>query len=806
MIYPITYQKVLKQNELTRWWQGIKFKLGQLAICLANNAQKMPLLMSIVPRLSKFSRKNKQILEFSCVQARKRSMRGTDYSSRDKQGEVAFYVLLWKRKGISLELFDNYWKDVHGPVCARLPGQYQYWQLHVAHNEGGNWAMPDDPVNSSIPEEQFDGIAELTFKSTADRQTWFEAAGILMDDEHNIFSKAIGYNSNPGNSLTYVDKIPNGTPNGAVGVDKYHCLVRKGDGVSVDEFRQYMKEKFARVIAKSDRVLKCRLHLFEEVDNSRPDAGGVSHIEPPELHYNAAVEVAFANQLEKELFLESSEYQALAGELPKYIKHFKPFPERTAYTFVYDGQITLAGQRSAAVADLIMKIGAANQVKDNITALMVGNVSHGGNTAEKLPGTNADLVKALFARGEAFDSEGFVSFFTETPVYQFGNYPICFDLGSIKESVTAFFGQVLALYHDIKMLWEIGNVVFVEMDVTYWRKDGSNVTLPCSDIVRFEGDKIAELRIFMDANPVGDASIAVSETASVMTMSQRKRMQSADVMKKFFAEHPEGQQRVATGYVPKWSIAGPKWSFNSTSYFTNGLVSNAQGSSTEKLPGSNAHLVKALFARGEAFDSEGFQSFFTDTPVYQFGNFPVCFEREAIKQSVAAFFSQVSALYHDIKMLWETGDVVFVEMDVTYWRKDGSNVTLPCFDIVRFQGDKIAELRIFMDANPIGNLSIPVSDTTSVMFISQKQKLKSTDIMKKFFTEETAGQQRVAMGYTPKWSIAGPQWQIETSNNNSYDSSVTAKSETINWDKVKNYLRGLKFEQLIELMTTETKK
>ena len=113
---------------------------------------------------------------------------------------MTFYVLLWKRKGISLAGFDDYWRDVHGPVCARLPGQFQYWQFHVAHNEGGIFPAGSGVSYSTADEDQFDGIAELTFRSLADRQTWFDAAGILMDDEHNIFSKAIGYVTEPGNS------------------------------------------------------------------------------------------------------------------------------------------------------------------------------------------------------------------------------------------------------------------------------------------------------------------------------------------------------------------------------------------------------------------------------------------------------------------------------------------------------------------------------------------------------------------------------------------------------------------------------
>ena len=85
----------------------------------------------------------------------------TDYSARDHEAKVTFYVLLWKRHAITQEMFDDYWRDVHGPVCARLPGQYQYWQFHVAPNEGGIF-----PDNKSViivrDEDQFSGIAELT--------------------------------------------------------------------------------------------------------------------------------------------------------------------------------------------------------------------------------------------------------------------------------------------------------------------------------------------------------------------------------------------------------------------------------------------------------------------------------------------------------------------------------------------------------------------------------------------------------------------------------------------------------------------
>ena len=297
--------------------------------------------------------------------------RKTDYAIRDRQGRLAFYVLLWKRRGITRELFDDYWRDVHGPVCARLPGQYQYWQFHLDRNEGGIWPAIPGVEYSCADESQFDGIAELTFTSEAERNIWFKSAAILMDDEHNIFSKAIGYNTNLGNSITYVDGIPSGEPNGNLGLLKFHIMIRKSPTASVSAFRQYLTESYAPAIARSESVLKLRLHLFEEVDNSRPDAAGVSHFEPPEQQYQAAVEIAFANPLEMEKFFASTEYAIATQDLARYVDRFLPFPERTAYTFVYDGNMTLAGQRSSTVAELIANIGATNQLKEDVTTLML---------------------------------------------------------------------------------------------------------------------------------------------------------------------------------------------------------------------------------------------------------------------------------------------------------------------------------------------------------------------------------------------------------------------------------------------------
>ena len=60
--------------------------------------------------------------------------------------------VLHKRPGMDLGEFRRYWRDVHGPLAARIPGIRKYVQ---------NYAVPD-PASGDLP---CDGIAEVWFDS-----------------------------------------------------------------------------------------------------------------------------------------------------------------------------------------------------------------------------------------------------------------------------------------------------------------------------------------------------------------------------------------------------------------------------------------------------------------------------------------------------------------------------------------------------------------------------------------------------------------------------------------------------------------
>ena len=346
--------------------------------------------------------------------------------------------------------------------------------------------------------------------------------------------------------------------------------------------------------------------------------------------------------------------------------------------------------------ELAQTLGQFHVVFGQVVESMLDSIAPASDTngngrnakTEKISGANVDLVKRLFSRGEAFDSEGFITFFTDKPVYQFGNFDVCLDKESIQKSAENFFSQINAVYHEIKMMWEVGDLVFVEMDVTYWRKDNSEISLPCTDIFRVEGDKFSELRIFMDVNPVFEPSIQVPKSASVLTASEGKTILPPGTMKKHFAEHPEGKQRVIDGYGPKWAIAGPKWAIGEP---------EPDAKSSEQL-NAVGELSQAVMAQNWA----KVKSYLTDDIFYKVGSGEARYGR----QEVVDFFAQTfktTAIFtgHKVRKIWQEPDIITIEMDAYYEMvATGKQVTIACCDIYRMRGNKVSEWRVYADMSP----------------------------------------------------------------------------------------------------------
>ena len=108
----------------------------------------------------------------------------------------------------------------------------------------------------------------------------------------------------------------------------------------------------------------------------------------------------------------------------------------------------------------------------------------------------------MFAAIDAGDTASFVSYLTEDAVFRFGSAPPVHGREQIREAVDAFFGTIAGCRHTIRSSICSGATLVCEGEVTYRRHDDSEITVPFADILEFEGDLIADYKIYIDIGPL----------------------------------------------------------------------------------------------------------------------------------------------------------------------------------------------------------------------------------------------------------------------------------------------------------------
>lgn len=302
-------------------------------------------------------------------------MRTANYAERDRQGRLGVLGILKKKKSMTLEQFDRYWRDVHGLLAARVPGFHQMWQHHLAPVDQTVFPQIEGIEYSCSEEDQFEGVSEGSFLSSEDLNQLVSSktSNLLMADEQNVFEHTILYTTSDRNSQTLMDGIEESAPNGDQGFLKFMVFFKKRDTASLNEFWAFMRNSFVPTLTTSNFILKVRLHLLNEYDNVYPPtAVNVKHDQPLNKQYQAAIEIAFNNRSEMSEFFVSQAYSATTAKQPEYIQQLHAFPVRDTYCLVYNNQLTLAGQRTSPVAKLITELGAMNQTQDAIINLFGG--------------------------------------------------------------------------------------------------------------------------------------------------------------------------------------------------------------------------------------------------------------------------------------------------------------------------------------------------------------------------------------------------------------------------------------------------
>lgn len=156
--------------------------------------------------------------------------------------------LLRKKPEWSLDEFRRHWRDVHGPMAAKLPGLLRYEQNHVIDSQQRGFSYPRGP-------EQLDGFSMLWFQSEeAMRAAMATPAGqaLIADEQHFIGNLRIV-------TIDQLEVIP------VVGerpLLKRMSLLRRRPEVYPDTFRHEWRVEHAHLVKRVQGVQGYRQNLI----------------------------------------------------------------------------------------------------------------------------------------------------------------------------------------------------------------------------------------------------------------------------------------------------------------------------------------------------------------------------------------------------------------------------------------------------------------------------------------------------------------------------------------------------------------
>lgn len=282
-----------------------------------------------------------------------------------RQPDAMTLVIPLKAKvGMSLADFYDYWLNAHVTLPPRFPGISSVW-LHKTSLEDSLWPAVDGVSMRPDEEDTFDGVPEATFPTTADLQEFIGASRVQMQDGINFLSQEIGYAGLGPNSVTVRDTT-DPAPDGTDTYVRHLVFLRKRPEVAVADFRAWVDATLVPTLTATSEVLKLRRHLFEELDITL-DHPGVTMTKPLDRQYQAMVEVVVADPESFARFTTSDDYQVAAAEVATMCAAVHAARVHRCITTKHDGQITLAGVRGVAVADLLRKVGATSQTLDDVS-------------------------------------------------------------------------------------------------------------------------------------------------------------------------------------------------------------------------------------------------------------------------------------------------------------------------------------------------------------------------------------------------------------------------------------------------------
>jgi ketosteroid isomerase-like protein len=111
-------------------------------------------------------------------------------------------------------------------------------------------------------------------------------------------------------------------------------------------------------------------------------------------------------------------------------------------------------------------------------------------------------LEPLFAAIDTKDTRTFLGFLTDDATFRFGSAPAVNGKELIRDAVDGFFSSIASSRHEVANVLRDGAIQVCEGEVTYRRMDGSELSLPFTNVFEFDGPLIRHYKIYIDIGPL----------------------------------------------------------------------------------------------------------------------------------------------------------------------------------------------------------------------------------------------------------------------------------------------------------------
>jgi hypothetical protein len=109
-------------------------------------------------------------------------------------------------------------------------------------------------------------------------------------------------------------------------------------------------------------------------------------------------------------------------------------------------------------------------------------------------------LDSLFVSIDGMDTQGFLAHLAPDAEFQFGNLAPARGATQIAAMVDGFFENLQGLRHTRLEQWACGNTLICRGTVSYFRHDDLELSVPFANIMRRDGERASEYRIYADVS------------------------------------------------------------------------------------------------------------------------------------------------------------------------------------------------------------------------------------------------------------------------------------------------------------------